>query len=170
MKFKAILWASAVVILAAVPAYSQRPATRTVTNMDLEKYRQERLQAERDYAENYDRMGFPSPEELQKQIEKSRQERIALSARLMDDRIQRERIQAELAAAVYAAREDRYMVPADTRYFAWPYGGYYYNGIYAYPGRYRGPVRGGNGQPIFDYFNQQRPVQRLPAFRVNRPR
>ena len=45
--------------------------TKTVTNSDLEKYRQKRLQAERDYRENYAKLGFPSPEELERQIEQA---------------------------------------------------------------------------------------------------
>ncbi|HMS40609.1 MAG TPA: hypothetical protein PKE69_10305 [Pyrinomonadaceae bacterium] len=30
--------------------------TKTITNADLEKYRQKRLAAEKDYAENYERL------------------------------------------------------------------------------------------------------------------
>lgn len=56
--------------------------TKTVTNSDLEKHRQKRLEAERDYRENYSKLGFPSPEELEKQIEQSRAEREELSKRL----------------------------------------------------------------------------------------
>ena len=41
----------------------------TITNVDLEKYRQKRLAAEKDLRENYREMGFPSPEELEKQNE-----------------------------------------------------------------------------------------------------
>lgn len=167
MKFKAVLWASGVLVLAVVPAISQKQTARTVTNMDLEKYRQQRLKAERDYTENYARMGFPSPEELQKQIEKSRKERDELSARLMAERLRQEQIQAELAEAARAAQERVYVVPNGdgTYYYGWPY---VYNNIYPYPGRYRGPVRGGNGQPIFDYFNRQNRIRQFPAFRVNR--
>ena len=40
--------------------------TKTVTNSDLEKFRQKRLQSERQYRENYERLGFPSPEELER--------------------------------------------------------------------------------------------------------
>ena len=56
--------------------------TKTVTNADLEKHRQKRLQAEKEYRENYSKLGFPSPEELEKQNEKSRIEREQLSQRL----------------------------------------------------------------------------------------
>ena len=68
---------------------------RTVTNAELEKYKQKRLQAERDYNDNFDQMGFPSPEELQRQIEQGRADSLALSERLAAERIERERLQIE---------------------------------------------------------------------------
>ena len=40
---------------------------RTVTNSTLQKFQEKRLAAERDYRDNYARMGFPSPEELDRQ-------------------------------------------------------------------------------------------------------
>ena len=46
-------------------SFSAFAQTKTVTNADLEKFRQKRLQAEREYRENYERLGFPSPEELE---------------------------------------------------------------------------------------------------------
>ncbi len=83
-------------LLVSIPAAAQG---RRVTNAELEKFKQKRLQAEKDYVENYARMGFPSPEELQKQLEKSRVEREALSARLAAERIAREQAEAEAEAA-----------------------------------------------------------------------
>lgn len=151
MKFKAVLWASVVLFLAAVPAFSQR--ARTVTNMDLEKYKQQRLKAEKDYAENYQRLGFPSPEELQKQIEKSRVEREALSARLTAERLQREQIEADLAEAARLSVQDNvYFVPSGGGggYFGWPYG-YFPSSRFPRSRQYNWPGRIGNGQPIVDY-------------------
>ncbi|MFN2501768.1 MAG: hypothetical protein ABR530_07140 [Pyrinomonadaceae bacterium] len=81
--------------------------TRTVTNSDLERYRQSRLRAEQDYRDNYAKLGMPSPEELERRQEKSRVETEQLSARLRAERLEREKMQAErdaaeqLAAAVY---------------------------------------------------------------------
>lgn len=72
--------------------------TKTVTNANLEKHRQKRLEAERDYRENYERLGFPSPEELDRQLEQDRRERSELSQRLREEKLERERMQ----------REDRY--------------------------------------------------------------
>ena len=66
-------------------AYSQ---TKTITNADLEKYRQKRLAAERDYEQNYDRMGFPSPEELQRQNEESQRDLIEYSEQLRAERVE----------------------------------------------------------------------------------
>jgi hypothetical protein len=81
--------------------------TKAVTNADLETYRQNRLKAEREYRENYAKLGLPSPEELDKRREQSRIETEQLSAKLRAARLERERIEAEreaneaLAAAYY---------------------------------------------------------------------
>ena len=66
-------------------AYSQ---TKTITNADLEKYRQKRLAAERDYEENYYKKGFPSPEELERQNKESGQDLIEYSEQLRTERIE----------------------------------------------------------------------------------
>src|SRR5687767_436573 len=68
---------------------------RQVTNADLESYRQARLRAEKDYRDNYERLGFPSPEELERRREQTRAETAALSAELRAERLERERIEAE---------------------------------------------------------------------------
>ena len=53
--------------------FAQTRATKTVTNADLEKFRQKRVQAEADYRANYKRLGLPSPEELeQREAERQR--------------------------------------------------------------------------------------------------
>ena len=58
-------------IFIAVGFVSAQTARRTVTNADLEKFRQKRLAAEQNYRDNYERLGFPSPEELQKGMNKT---------------------------------------------------------------------------------------------------
>ena len=69
-----------VLIFAAVGlAVSQ---TKTVTNSDLEQFRQKRLEAERDYRENYEKLGFPSPEELERQNAESRRRLSELARRI----------------------------------------------------------------------------------------
>ena len=141
-------------VLAVVPAFSQ---ARSVTNSDLEKYRQKRLQAEKDYNENYAKMGFPSPEELQKQLDKNKSEREALAARLTQERIERERIAAEQEAQRQAT------TPAVTIVNGGGYNDWYPNyywGRYYYRRNFRGgfgprlyaaPISVGNGIPIIDY-------------------
>ena len=67
---------------------------RNVTNDDLKVYRDQRVRADRDYRENYRRMGFPSPEELDRRREQSMQETVDLSVQLRAQRLERERIDA----------------------------------------------------------------------------
>lgn len=56
--------------------------TKSVTNKDLEKFRQKRVQTEREYRENYGKLGFPSPEELEKQNAESRRQLSELSQQI----------------------------------------------------------------------------------------
>jgi hypothetical protein len=70
-------------------------ARRNVTNSDLETFRQKRLDAERDYRENYERMGFPSPEELAKQRDDDMADRLQLADQLRQSRLEKERIELE---------------------------------------------------------------------------
>lgn len=144
-------------VLAVVPAFSQ---ARTVTNADLEKYRQQRLKAEKDYNKNYEKMGFPSPAELQKQLDKSKTEREALSTRLTNERLEQERVAAVLAAAQEMARQaatpDVTIINPSTQYRdRWVYPYYNWNQQYYQPYPYRGyqpPIYVqpgiGNGIPI----------------------
>lgn len=85
--------------LVVVPLGAQGQ-TRTVTNADLEKFRSERLEAERQYRQNYERLGMPSPEELERQRIESAREREELSARLRAERLQREQFAAIASRAV----------------------------------------------------------------------
>ena len=94
---------------------------KLVTNADLERYKQDRLKAEREYRENYARLGLPSPEELDRRREQSRLETEQLSAKLRAERLERERLEAEqqanaqLAAAYYRtlqAGQEQYNEPS----------------------------------------------------------
>ena len=108
--------------------------TRTVTNADLEKFRQQRLQAEREYRENYERLGFPSPEELERQREEDRVRREKLSAELKAERLQREAIQAQNEQNRAIQRQNQYLQNiADQNYSN---GRYYYGGYTTYIGGY----------------------------------
>lgn len=111
--------------------------TKTVDNFDLEKYRQSRLQAEKDLRENYEKLGFASPEELAKQNEKDAAEREELSNRLRNERLERERIENERRQI--AAEAERYTAESqfnqpDAVYSSGYYSGY---GVYGYPSFYR---------------------------------
>jgi len=68
---------------------------RTVTNSTLLKFQQKRLAAERDYRENHERMGFPSPEELDRQRESDLTARLQLAEQLRQARLEKERIELE---------------------------------------------------------------------------
>lgn len=70
---------------------------KTVTNSDLEKFRQKRLEAARDYRENYEKLGFPSPEELERQIEQDKKERSELAGQLRRESIERAKTAKEEA-------------------------------------------------------------------------
>ena len=76
----------------AVTSFSQ---VRTVTNSTLSKFQQKRLAAERDYRENYARMGFPSPEELDRQREADSTARLQLADQLRQARLEKERLELE---------------------------------------------------------------------------
>jgi hypothetical protein len=92
---------------------------KTVTDADLEKYKQARLQAARDYRENYERLGMPSPDELEKRREASRSETDKLYDRLRAERLETERLRAIQAAA-------NAQIVTSTQFV--PYGVPYYNG------------------------------------------
>lgn len=116
----------------------------SVTNADLESYKQARLKAEREYRENYARMGFPSPEELDRRREKSRAETEQLSAKLRTERLERERLDAErerfeAEARANAAANQTYLGTG----FDYGFPGYY-DPFYStyYGGRNRRPFRG----------------------------
>jgi hypothetical protein len=95
-----LLFVFCLILISASTTFSQR---HSVTNSDLERYKQKRLQAEREYRENYERLGFPSPDELERRREQSFKETVELSARLRSARIERERIEAAQMALSRAA-------------------------------------------------------------------
>src|SRR5688572_24288805 len=62
---------------------------RTVTNSTLQKFQQKRIAAERDYRENYEKLGFPSPEELDRQREADLKARIEIAEQLRQARLEK---------------------------------------------------------------------------------
>jgi len=116
---------------------------KTVTNSDLEKFRSKRLSAEKDLRENYAKLGFPSPEELQKQIEKDGAEIEELAAKLRAERLEREKTEAENKRREVAVMYVPLSVGFDN-YLPRP-AGFYGGGIisYGFPG-FRHPRRSRN--------------------------
>lgn len=120
------------VVFLFAAAGSATGQARTVTNADLEKFRQERLKAEKDYRENYSRWGFPSPEEVERQREQNLKEATERMAQARADRLEQERIDLEkrrLEAEFNYSRSPIY-VPVrqytSPYYFNYaPYGFYY---------------------------------------------
>jgi hypothetical protein len=115
-------------------------AQRSLTNADLERYREARLRAERDYRQNYDKLGMPSPEELARRREDHIFQTSQVAARLRETRLEQERLEFE---RYRAAREAQiitaYQQPVTSQFygesFIYPYGGYFNGGRH---GRYRG--------------------------------
>ena len=80
-------------IFITVGFVSAQTAKKTVTNADLEKFRQKRLAAEQSYRDNYERLGFPSPEELAERNQQDSKDLSALSARIERENYEREQSQ-----------------------------------------------------------------------------
>lgn len=110
---KGLLFILCLTFISAGAAFAQ---TRKVTNADLEKFREKRLAAEKDYRENYEKMGFPSPEELERDRQQSIAELGELSSRLRAERLERE--------SVEAAREQIETLQSQTNYEQSYTGGY----------------------------------------------
>jgi len=122
--------------------------TKTVTNADLSKYSQERVKAEKDLRENYAKLGFSSPEEIELRNKSDAKDRAELSARLRLVELERERVEAERYAAARIAdaysRSTQMEIVTDngsTGYF-WSYGRRYRipaaHGAYQQPGYFAG--------------------------------
>ncbi len=127
--------------------------TKTVTNSDLEKFRQERLKAEKDYRENYAKRGLPSPEEIERINDQKRRELSELASELREERQASEygiRARAELLRSQLASIDSQltYLRGLSRTNFNQPvvYWSYAYQGL-----GYRGPVYGrtrGNVRPL----------------------
>ena len=122
-----VLFLVFIIITAVGAAFAQ---SKTVTNADLSKYEQERVKAESELRNNYAKLGFPSPEERARRDAQSARDTVELSARLRNERLERERIDAQNAAnAQYNAALLRAVQPQNTveQYSPSYFGGYYNN-------------------------------------------
>lgn len=160
--------------------FTAEAQTRTVTNADLEKFRSERLEAERQYRQNYERLGLPSPEELERRRAESARERAELSARLRAERLQREQL-AAMASQAAEGEDGPIVVVENGGERAVLYVGY---GVYGYRD-YRGRRYWGRpgvvwratpGGVIYEpggrssYIYTPRFERPRPAFRIRAPR
>jgi hypothetical protein len=116
--------------------------TKTVTNSDLEKFRQKRLQAEKDYNENAKRLGFPTARELAERNKQNTKELIEFSERLRAERLENERIEAAQAQIDAVQTQNNYLQSLNNtspqiveRNYYYGYSPYvYYGGRSAYGG------------------------------------
>ena len=174
-----------VLVFSFVTTVSIAAQTRTVTNDDLEKFRQKRLAAERDLRENYERLGFPSPEELERQIEQSRAERAELAERIRAETLERERLNIERQRAANEARSFNYQNQienyqsnerdvffnygyAPTEFYNFPNFGFPNNRFYR-GNRYNNFRRNYNNSPRIEYRNNL-PVVVRPPQTIRAPR
>ncbi|KXK00732.1 MAG: hypothetical protein UZ17_ACD001002075 [Acidobacteria bacterium OLB17] len=88
-----------ILTICSISAYAQ--TARTITNLDLEKYKESRVAAEKQLREDYAKLGFRSPEERAKSDAADAQALTALSERLRAERVSRE--QAAAASEAWAA-------------------------------------------------------------------
>jgi len=141
--------------------------SRAVTNDDLEQYRRQRVKADRELKEDYDRLGFSSPQERDKREAESQRKIAELADRLKLRRIEQERIDAdrasaesEAAAAAAIAAYTRSMQNQqqqpnyyDPGYYNYGYGGWGgYGGYWGTGGDYR---TRGYGTPPWGYGTDQ---------------
>ena len=124
MKKITVLFLSFILSVSAV-AFAQ---TKTVTNADLEKFRQKRLQNERSYRENYERLGFPSPAELDRKRIEDEQNLIEFSQQLEAQRLEREALQAD--AENQALLLQNQYLQSQNGYSNYDSGAYLYGGGY----------------------------------------
>lgn len=122
MKKKTVLLLSFILSFSAF-AFAQ---TKTVTNADLEKFRQKRLQNEKNYRENYERLGFPSPEELERKRIEDEKNLIEFSQQLEAQRLEREAIRAEIENQYLSLQNQYQPAPeySNDNSGAYIYGGY----------------------------------------------
>lgn len=153
-----------ILAIAAITAAAQ---TTTVTNFDLEKYRQERVKAQKDLNENYKEMGFASPEERARRLEAWKQESRELSERWERERIERENAEALAQAGVPQETQPDTLV-YDTNGFVYSTG---YGLRNRFPNRFPGRVRQPQGYYAGGAFWPSPSPARQPILaRPNRPR
>ncbi len=108
--------------------------TTSISNSDLSKFRDRRISAEKEYRENYVRLGMPSPEEIEKDRVAYIKNTQELSASLRKEQAEREAVAYD--AFQRQSVETYQLIPGPVIYTPY-YGGSYINGGNRYP--YRRP-------------------------------
>jgi cell division protein FtsL len=139
---------------------------KTVTNTDLEKFRQQRLQQERDYRENYARRGMLSPEEIDQVLAERRARLETLSDKFRAERLATEQLQTELNIAQQQAA---IVYGSEPNYYAPLYDGGFFGDGFGFPLRHN--RRSQQGRVFTDHFAggqfwQAPPRAVFPAFRT----
>ncbi len=108
--------------------------SRTITNLDLEKFKTQRLAAEKDLRENYEALGFPSPEQIEARRKAAEVESKELSERFERERIERERLAIDRQYVQSLGGPDIYVVQNSYRETSRPF---YYTSYYRrYPNHF----------------------------------
>lgn len=160
-----------VVFSTAFVAEAQR-AVRTVTNADLAKFRDRRLAAEQEYRDNYERLGMPSPEELDEQRDRDMEARLELADQLRQARIEKERIEIDRARldldADRLSLDREAMAESQIVNQSYGYGGSYggFYGGYGYPGFFGRGFGFGNRFPGYVPLRGYPRNRLLPMFSV----
>ena len=148
--------------------------TQTVTGKDLEKFRDKRLRAERDYRENYARLGMPSPEELERRRVEDKKVLIDLSDKLRRERYEREVRETELRWRAYESsqRQPIYNLQVVPGYSNPYYLPYYSYGRRSYKRRHGQNIswRAGGGGVVYEPGGLSSYIWPAPPIRTQRPR
>ena len=108
--------------------------SKIVTNSDLEKYREQRVKATSDYRENFLKLGFPSPAELDRRNEQNRKDLAQLSVKLRAERIEDERLKTKREANEKRTAPIYYVIDRNRQYSDESY-------FYSYERYYQRPFR-----------------------------
>lgn len=122
----------AIVILSLAAAVSAFAQTKTVTNADLEKFRKERVESEKNLRAEYARKGFPTPEQIEAENEQRRARMEQYSEQLRNQRLQTEN---GILAQANALRTQIASIDAQINYLR-RIGGSYNNQSFVYSGGY----------------------------------
>lgn len=143
-----------ILIVMLLGSGSSTAQTPTVTGKDLEKFREKRLKAEREYRENYERIGMPSPEELERRRVEDKKTLLELSDKYRQERLELAARQAEFAWRAYEAsqRQTTYDIRVVPYNFGHYYSPYFSYGHLPYKVRHRGHFswRAGGGGVVYE--------------------